>query len=109
MSRLRYLNPLRLRRAAEELRRLRAGGGPRLLRLVRVSEPRGLIVPTVELELELEARDSTLTRVDAPVPLPWALAWGYRLARAAGTPYVASIDHTRRVGIAIPLPRLPGL
>jgi len=68
-----------------------------------------VMVPSAELEFEVESRDSSVTTFRTPVPVPWPLAWGYRLARLLGVPVVSEIDHERRVRLQLPLPRLPGL
>ncbi|MGI9021139.1 MAG: hypothetical protein ACR2G3_10565 [Solirubrobacterales bacterium] len=108
MSRLRYLNPIRIRDIAREIREIVSGGGPSRVRLVRVHEPRGLIVPTAELDLEVDARDGSVHEFTTAVPVPWPAAWSYRLARALGVPFVSEVDHSKRVGLQVPVPRIPG-
>ena len=92
MSRLRYLNPFRIRAAAREIKKLRAGGGPVRIRVARVGEPRGVVVPTAEVELEVQAKDGTVTTYRPALPVPWPYAWAWRLARALNVPLVRSFD-----------------
>lgn len=92
MGRLRYLNPFRIRAAAREVKRLRAGGGPARIRVARVGEPQGIIVPTAEVEIQVQARDGTVTEYTAALPVPWPYAWGWRLARRLNLPIVRSLD-----------------
>jgi hypothetical protein len=109
VSRLRYLNPFRLKAVARDVRHAAGGGGPRLLRLTHVREPRGVIVPTAVLDFEVESRDSRVTRFSTALPVPWPFAWGYRLARLLSVPLVSDVDHEARLGLRVPLPRVPGL
>ena len=104
MSRLRYLNPWKIRDLAKELRRAGSGGGPKRLRLIRVGEPRGVLVPIAEVEFELVAADGSVNRFSAPLPVPWLYAWGYRLARMLGVPLISAIDHDR-IHFELPIPR----
>ncbi|MDQ3572298.1 MAG: hypothetical protein M3383_05490 [Actinomycetota bacterium] len=104
MGRLRYLNPFKIRSLVRDLRRARSGGGPKLVRLVRLGEPRGLIVPAAEVEFEIEALDGSVNRFQTAVPVPWPAAWTYRLARRLGVPLVSAIDHDK-LGFDLPFPR----
>jgi hypothetical protein len=92
MSRLRYLNPFRIRDAAREIKRLRAGGGPARIRVARVGEPRGVIVPTAEVELQVQAKDGSVTTFKPTLPVPWPYAWSWRVARKLNIPLVRSLD-----------------
>jgi len=105
MSRLRYLNPFKIRSFVHDVRRATAGGGPRRLRLVRLGEPRGLIVPAAEVDFEIEAMDGSVNRFRTAVPVPWPAAWTYRLSRKLGIPLVSDIDHDK-LGFSLPVPRL---
>jgi hypothetical protein len=90
-SPVRFVNPFKLREHARNLRRVAAGGGPRSVHLVRVGEPRGLIVQSSELVVEVQARDGTKVRLDPQVPLPFILGWGIRLARALRVPLISDV------------------
>ena len=92
MNRLRYLNPFRIHAAAREVKRLAGGGGPARIRLARVGEPRGLILPTAEVELEVQARNGTVTTYKPALPVAWPYAWAWRLARLLKVPLVRSLE-----------------
>ncbi len=68
-----------------------------------------MIIPSAELEFEVVSRDSRVTKFRTALPVPWPLAWGYRLARILRVPMVSAIDHDERIGWGLPLPRVPGL
>lgn len=95
MGKLRYLNPLRIRDTVRDVRRATAGGGPRKLRLIRVGEPHGVLLPTADVEFEVQAADSSRQPFTVAIPVPWPYAWTYRLARALGVPLVSDIDHDK--------------
>ncbi len=103
MGRLRYLNPFRIRAAARGIKRLRGGGGTARIRVARVGEPRGVIVPTAEIELEVQARDGTVSTYRPALPVPWPYAWSWRVARALNVPLVRSLDPEGiRVSVGVP-------
>jgi hypothetical protein len=90
VSRLRYLNPFRIRDAACDVRRI-LGGGPAAVRLLGIGEPHGLFVPTSELTIEVVASDGRRERFAPQIPIPFPWAWTYRLARALKVPVVRSL------------------
>ncbi len=92
MGKLRYLNPCLIRDVARQIRRASGGGGPKRLRLVSVGHPRGVLIPTSRIVLELEVRDGTKTRFEPEVPVPWPYAWSWRLAHRLGVPLVRSVE-----------------
>lgn|SRR5665809_159042 len=92
MSRLRLLNPFRIRDAARRIREAAGGGGPKAIRLAGVSHPEGWIVPTARVTLEVVARDGSLTRFEPGLPVPFPYAWAYRLARVLRVPLVSSVN-----------------
>jgi hypothetical protein len=103
MSRLRYLNPFRIRAAVRDIKRVHSGGGPARVRLARVGEPEGLIIPTSEIVLEVQARDGTVSRFAPSLPVPWPYAWAWRVARLLGVPLVRSFDpDSVRLDIGVP-------
>jgi hypothetical protein len=89
---MRLLNPWRLQANIRKLRSIVEGGGPALVRVVRVGEPRGLIVPTSEIVVEVEARNGTKVRLEPEVPVPFPWAWAIRIARRLGVPLISEIQ-----------------
>ena len=88
---MRFINPFKLREHASNLRKVANGGGPRSVHLVRVGEPEGLIVPSTEVVLEIQARDGTKVRLDPQIPMPFMLGWGIRIARALHVPLISDV------------------
>ncbi len=107
MGKLRYLNPVRIRDAVREVRRLSSGGGPRRLRLLSVGHPQGLIVPTSEVAFEVESLDGRVARFAPELPVPSPYAWAYRVARALGVPLVRSFE-PEQASFEIAVPRRGG-
>jgi hypothetical protein len=103
MGRLRYLNPIRLARAVCDVRRTTAGGGPRFVRLLGLSEPRGILIPAARATIEVEARDGRTERFRPIIPVPFPYAWAYRVAKALGVPVVRSLDPDR-IRFEVPVP-----
>lgn len=99
----RFLSPKRIRLALQGLKSVRAGGGPSRIKLVNVSDPKGLI-PTSELTFEVEAQDGSVNRIQTAVPLPPLYTWGYRIARKLHLPLVSSLDPTK-VHFDVKVPR----
>ncbi len=95
MGRLRYLNPFLIRDAVREVRRVMGGGGPKLVRLVGIGRPQGIIVPTATVRLEVESKTGRKARFEPALPVPWPLAWSYRLSRALGVPLLSGLDPER--------------
>jgi hypothetical protein len=106
MGALKYLNPFRIRSAYRGARRATQGGGPKLVRLARVREPQGLILPAAELDIEIEKEDGTIETFSVPIPVPWPAAWSYRLARALGVPLVSSLGSEEPIGVSLRVPRV---
>lgn len=104
MSKLRYLNPFRIRDAARRIREVSGGGGPKRLRLVSVGHPEGLLIPTARIELEVEAKNGQKTKFSPDVPVPWPYAWSYRVARLLKVPLVRSYE-PERASFSVPVPR----
>ena len=107
MSRLRYLNPFRIRDAVREIRRISSGGGPAKLRLVKVGHPEGLVVPTAEIELEVVSKDGTVANFKPALPVPWPYAWSWRVARLLHVPLVRSYK-PEWASVEVPVPRRGG-
>lgn len=86
-----WLNPFALHRVARDVKSAASGGGPVALRLCKVDEPEGWIFPSAAIALEVVGKDGRITPVEAPLPVPFAFAWGYRLARALGVPLIRDL------------------
>ena len=89
---MRLVNPWKIYGGLQDMRSVLAGGGPRLVRVVSVGVPRGLIVPTAEVALEIEARDGTRVSLSPEVPVPFPWAWAIRIARRLGVPLISSVE-----------------
>jgi hypothetical protein len=99
----RLLNPKRLRKLYQQIKAVRAGGGPRRIKLKGLSEPRGIFVPSSQVRVEVEARDGSRRELESEVPVPWPYAWGYRLARKLNLPVVSRFDPGRlRFDLKVP-------
>ncbi len=92
MKRLRLLNPFRIRAVVRQIREVSVGGGPAQVRIAGIDRPRGWIIPTSQMHLEVRAKDGTVTRFDPDLPLPFPYAWAYRVARGLRVPLVRSFD-----------------
>lgn len=104
MSRLKLLNPLRIRDVVRQIRAVADDGGPVRIRLVGVGEPVGLLIPTSEVALEVETKGGSTHSFSPEVPVPFPYAWAWRIARRLGVPLVSAID-LDRARFALPLPR----
>ncbi len=102
MSRLRYLNPFRIRAAARDIRRVMGKGGPKEVRLAGVDRPSGWFLPTATMTIEVVGKDGRVERFHPEVPVPFPYAWGWRLARALGVPLVRSTEDLK---VKVPVPR----
>jgi hypothetical protein len=94
-------------RLAGDLRRITSGGGPRRVRLLGVRRPSGLIIPSSTVNLEIEAKDGTKTRLEPEIPVPFLYAWAYRLSRRLGVPVISSRD-PENLELSMTLPRRNG-
>jgi hypothetical protein len=101
----RWLNPRRLRDNLRKIGAVRRGGGPKRIRVVHVSPPRGVIAPTSDIELEVEAKDGTVTDVQTFIPIPWPYVWAWRIGRKLNLPVVRSLDPEHLDNLALNLPR----
>lgn len=99
-----FLSPKRIRLALAGLKGVHAGGGPKRIKLVNVTEPRGLIVPTSQLTFEVEALDGTVNKIETAVPMPFLYGWGYRLGKALHVPLLSRFD-ARKVRFDVKVPR----
>jgi hypothetical protein len=103
----RLLNPLWLRSAVKQIRKVMSGGGPRGLRLVCVGQPHGVIVPVADVVFDVVSADGKVTRFESGLPVPWPYAWTYRLARRLGVPIVRDVPETLEPGLRVGKPPKP--
>jgi hypothetical protein len=99
-----FLNPKVIRELVRQLRTVRRHGGPKRIEVESVGEPRGILAPFSEVEMNVESKDGTVTPVTAPIPIAWPYAWGYRIAKKLKLPIVRSFDPTR-IHFALRIPR----
>jgi hypothetical protein len=67
-----------------------ASGDVQTARIVSVGDPKGWFNPTSEVVVELEADDGAAKRqLDRDVPIPFFVAWGYRLSKRLKVPFVS--------------------
>ena len=100
---MRFFNPFKLIQMATNLHAVTAGGGPKAVHIVSVGEPRGLIIPSSEIVLDVETRSGTKVRLDPEVPMPFLVGWGIRLARKLGVPVISSIrPESFRFSVGVP-------
>lgn len=103
MSRLRLLNPFRIRDAVRQIREVSGKGGPKAIRIAGVSRPEGLFFPTARVTLELIGRDGSVTKFEPELPVPFPYAWAYRVARLLHVPLVSSLE-PERLNFSVPIP-----
>ena len=89
---MRFFNPFKLFNTIANLQAIAAGGGPKAVHLVRVGEPRGLIVPSSEVVVDVETRAGTKVRIEPELPMPFMIGWGIRLARRLGVPVISRLQ-----------------
>jgi hypothetical protein len=86
-----WMNPFALGRAARDIKSAASGGGPTALRLCRVDHPKGWIFPAATVSLEVVGKDGRVTPIETALPVPFAFAWAYRLARKLGVPLIKDL------------------
>ena len=81
-------------------------------RLMGVSEPKGIFWPKSQLQLQLEGEDGKTHPFEREVPVPFFMAWGYRLGRRFNMPLMRNIDlnelmafELRREGMSVSVGR----
>ena len=106
-----WLNPFNLYRRFCDIRRVASGGGPAALRLKGIGHPQGWIFPASTVSLEVVGKDGGTTPFEPQFPVPFPIAWSYRLARLLGVPlisdlkpewFAAEVDVTRGRGSSAP-------
>ena len=55
-------------------------------RLVGVGEPKGFFTPEATVMLELEGEDGTVHPFERDVPIPFPMAWSYRIGKRFNLP-----------------------
>jgi hypothetical protein len=103
----RFLSPKRIKLALRGLRSVRRGGGPRRIKLLNLTEPKGLIVGTSMATFEVEALDGTVETIETAIPIPFLYSWGYRIGRKLHLPILRSFD-PQRVHFDVKVPRRGG-
>lgn len=98
-----WLNPFRIRDGIRNLKAIRDGGGPKLVRLAGVGRPEGWFIPTSEIRLEVETDHGLTVELKPVVPVPFPYAWAYRVARKLGVPLVSSLE-PEDVRLEVPVP-----
>ena len=69
-----------------------ASGDVQKARIVDVGDPKGIFNPQVNVMLELEGEDGTTHSFDREVPVPFPVAWSYRLGKRFNLPLVRSAN-----------------
>jgi hypothetical protein len=84
-------------------------------RIVEVGDPRGIFTPAANVVLELEGENGAKHRFEHDVPIPFPVAWSYRLSKRFNVPFVKTINlselmafELRREGLAVDLSRGAG-
>jgi hypothetical protein len=103
VKRLRYLNPFKIRAAVRQIRKVMGDGGPKLVRVLGVGHPEGLVIPTATVILEVESRNGRKERFAPAFPIPWPYAWSYRIARRLGVPLIRSLE-PEKLSFEVPVP-----
>jgi hypothetical protein len=67
-----------------------ASGDIQHARLVEVRDPKGILNPESTVVLELEDENGTVHRFDRDVPVPFPMAWSYRLGKRFNLPFLAA-------------------
>ncbi len=102
MNRLRQI--LQLRKHVPKLRGVRQAGGPKNIELISVDEPKGWLLPTSEVTVDVHTKDGGTTRFEQTVPMPPLWTAAYRVGRRLNLPGVRNLDPAR-LRLKIPIPR----
>ena len=70
-------------------------------RILEVKDPRGWINPKSNVVLELEAEDGTKRSFDSDIPVPFFIAWGYRLSKRFKVPLISQANLTELMGVEL--------
>ena len=83
-----YLKAREITKAAQAF----VTGNVQHARIVEVGDPEGFFVPKANLVLELEGEDGAIHRFDREVPVPWMMAWSYKLGKRFKAPWIGNTD-----------------
>jgi hypothetical protein len=70
-------------------------------RIIEVGDPKGWFNPQSNVVLELEAEDGTKRSFDHDIPVPFFVAWGYRLSKRFKVPLISQANLTELMGIEL--------
>jgi hypothetical protein len=78
-----------------------ASGDVQQARIVEVGDPKGWINTRSDVVLELEAEDGSRRSFDHDIPVPFFVAWGYRLSKRFKVPLISQANLTELMGIEL--------
>jgi hypothetical protein len=99
-----FLSPKRIKLALRGVKSVRRGGGPRRIKLIDLTEPKGLLVGTSMATFEVEAVDGSVETIETPIPIPFLYSWGYRIGRKLHLPILSRFD-PKKVKFDFKVPR----
>jgi hypothetical protein len=99
-----FLSPKRIKLALRGVKSVRRGGGPRRIKLLNLTDPKGLIVGTSMATFEVEALDGTVETIETAIPIPFLYSWGFRIGRKLHLPILRSLD-PQKVHFDLKVPR----
>jgi hypothetical protein len=70
-------------------------------RIIEVGDPKGWSNTRSNVVLELEAEDGTRRSFDHDIPVPFFVAWGYRLSKRFKVPLISQANLTELMGIEL--------
>lgn len=86
-------------------------GNVQSARLIQVDDPKGIFWPKSVMHLELEAEDGTTHPFEREVPVPFFMAWSYRLGKRWNAPFLGGdlselmVFQLRREGMKVSVGR----
>jgi hypothetical protein len=70
-------------------------------RIIEVGDPKGWFNPQSNVVLELEAEDGTRRSFDHDIPVPFFVAWGYRLSKRFNVPLISEANLTELMSVEL--------
>jgi len=70
-------------------------------RLLEVGDPSGILNPESTVVLELEGEDGTRHRFERDVPIPFPVAWSYRLGKRFNLPWLGGSDLSELMAVEL--------
>jgi len=70
-------------------------------RLVSVGDPNGIFWPASKVELQLQGEDGNVHSLQRDVPVPFPVAWSYRLGKRFNLPLMRSTDLTKLMAVEL--------